>query len=181
MMAFRKVIGGINGLSELLVRIAGLALFVMMILVCYGVVMRYLFNSPVAWVNEVARFSFLVIVAFGLAYALQQRAHVATEFFVNILSARAKKWLYLFAMALFLIYAVIACWAGWEITSTAYIKGLPSDEAEIPLVFIRAFIPIGFFVLILQAIVEMRNLLAGESGKAQESQTMPPANKASPK
>ena len=81
-------------------------------------------------------------------------------------------------MALFLIYAVIACWAGWEITSTAYVKGLPSDEAEIPLVLVRAFIPIGFFVLILQAIVEIRKLLAGESGAGQESQTTHPENKA---
>ncbi len=180
-MALAKVFDKINGLSELLVRIAGLALFAMMLLVCYGVVMRYVFKSPVAWANEVARFSFLVIIAFGLAYALQQRAHVATEFFVNVLSARAKKWLYLFAMALFLIYAVIACWAGWHIASTAYVKGLRSDEAEISLVLVRAFIPIGFFALILQAIVEIRKLLAGESGEGQESQTSHSEPKASAK
>ena len=175
-MPFPKIFARINGLSELLVRIAGLALFTMMLLVCYGVIMRYVFKSPVAWVNEVARFSFIVIVAFGLAYALQQGAHVATEFFVNVLSARTKKWLYLFSMALFLIYAVIACWAGWQITSTAYVKGLRSDEAEIPLVIIRAFIPIGFFVLVLQAVVEIRKLLAGEPGAGHASQTTHPEN-----
>lgn len=180
-MSFPKVDEQINRLSELLVRIAGLALFAMIIFVCYGVVMRYVLKSPVAWANEAARFSFLVVIAFGLAYALRQGAHVATEFFVNILSARAKRRLYLFSMALFLIYAVIACWAGWQITSTAFVKGLRSDEAEIPLVIIRAFIPIGFFGLILQAIVEIRKLFFGGPGDGRESKTAHPEVGASTK
>lgn len=169
MIGLRRIPHRIEQLTELLARIAGLALVGMMLAVCYGVVMRYVLRSPVAWANEFARFSFLPVVAFGLAYALRQGAHVATEFFISALPAGTRKGLRLFSTALFFGYGVISCWAGWRLTSIAFAKGLYSDEAEIPLVLVLAVIPIGFFALSLQAIVQMWTALSGDSSRARPS------------
>ena len=170
-MGLRNIPAGIERLTELLARIAGLALIGMMLVVCYGVVMRYVLRSPVAWANEFARFSFLPVVAFGLAYALQQGAHVATDFFIRAFSGGTRKGLYLFSAALFFSYSVISCWAGWRLASIAFAKGLYSDEAEIPLVLILAVIPIGFLALSLQVIVQMWKAVSGDSSQRRPSKT----------
>ncbi|MBI4588704.1 MAG: TRAP transporter small permease [Candidatus Rokubacteria bacterium] len=171
MIGPRKIPERVEQLTELLARIAGLALIGMMLVVCYGVVMRYVLRSPVAWANEFARFSFLPVVAFGLAYALRQGAHVATEFFIRALSGGIRKGLYLFSAALFFGYGVISCWAGWRLASIAFAQGLYSDEAEIPLVLVLAVIPIGFLVLSLQAIVQMWKALSGDSSQGRPLET----------
>lgn len=162
MAGFGRVAAGIERLTEVLARLAGLALLGMMLVVCYGVVMRYVLRAPVAWANEFARFSFLPVVALGLAYALKHGAHVATEFFVSRLSARARTRLSLFSLALVFGYAVVAGWAGWRLASVAFAKGLASDEAEIPLVLVLGLIPIGFLALALQALVRLRNAVSGD-------------------
>ncbi len=172
MRELRQIPNMIDQVTKLLARVAGLALIGMMLVVCYGVLMRYALRSPVAWANEFARFSFLPLVAFGLAYALQQGAHVATEFFIGVFSGRTRKWLYLFSTVLFFIYAVISCWAGWRLASIAFAKGLYSDEAEIALSPLQALIPIGFLALSLQAIVQMWKALSGDSSLGKPLKTL---------
>ena len=169
MGGLRKGPAAIEWLSELLARMAGVALLGMMLVVCYGVVMRYALRSPVAWANEFARFSFLPVVALGLAFALRHGAHVATEVLTGVLSARARKGLHLLALTLFLAYGVLSCWAGWRLASVAFAKGLRSDEAEIPLVLVQAVIPIGFLALSLQALVQAGQALLGEARQTEPS------------
>jgi len=169
MGGLRTVPATIERLSEVLARIAGVALLGMMLVVCYGVVMRYALRSPVAWANEFARFSFLPVVALGLAYALRHGAHVATEVFTGVLSARARKGLHLLSVTLFVAYGVLSCWAGWRLASIAFAQGLRSDEAEIPLVLVQAVIPIGFLALSLQALVQAGKALRGDARQTRPS------------
>ncbi|MBI2527459.1 MAG: TRAP transporter small permease subunit [Candidatus Rokubacteria bacterium] len=165
----QRVAGTIDRLSGFLAQLAGVALLGMMLVVCYGVVMRYAFRAPVAWVNEFARFSFLPVVALGLAFALRQGAHVATEFFTGVLSDRARNGLRLLSVTLFFAYGVLSCWAGWRLASVAFAKALRSDEAEIPLVVVQAVIPIGFLALSLQALVETGRALLGDARQTRPS------------
>lgn len=155
MSGLGRVAATIERLSELLARIAGAALLGMMLVVCYGVVMRYALRSPVAWANEFARFSFLPVVALGLAFALRQGAHVATEVLTGALSDRARRRLHVVSATLFAAYGALSCWAGWRLGAMALAKDLRSDEAEIPLVLVQAAIPVGFLALTLQALVQV--------------------------
>ncbi len=165
MMRPGRTAAGIERLSALLARAAGVALLAMMLVVCYGVVMRYALRSPVAWANEFARFSFLPVVALALAYALRQGAHVVADVFAGALPAGLRRRLQAASGALFLAYAAVSCWAGWRLASTAWAKGLRSDEAEIPLALVQAVIPIGFVALGLQALVEIRKVVPGHPGR----------------
>jgi TRAP-type C4-dicarboxylate transport system permease small subunit len=60
-----------------------LALSIMVVLVFSNVVLRYAFNSGLAWAEEVARLMFVWMIFLGAILALRHHAHLGVEFLVE--------------------------------------------------------------------------------------------------
>jgi TRAP-type C4-dicarboxylate transport system permease small subunit len=56
-----------------------LALAVMVVLIFGNVVLRYAFNSGIAWAEEVSRLMFVWLIFLGAILALRQHAHLGVE------------------------------------------------------------------------------------------------------
>jgi TRAP-type C4-dicarboxylate transport system permease small subunit len=67
--------------AEIWKRIMFLMLLVMAILMTAGALMRYLFNSPIAFADEVSGLMLLGITFLGLAYVEKDNAHIRIELF----------------------------------------------------------------------------------------------------
>ena len=57
-----------------------------------GVIMRFVFNSPIPWADELASILFLWLANLGAAVALRRGAHMRTTAMVSFFSPRAKAW-----------------------------------------------------------------------------------------
>lgn len=68
-----------------------LALSVMVILIFCNVVLRYAFNSGIAWAEEVARLMFVWMIFLGAILALRHHAHLGVEMLVEKLSPPARR------------------------------------------------------------------------------------------
>lgn len=66
----------------------GLALAIMVVLVFGNVVLRYGFNSGIAWAEEVSRLMFVWLIFLGAILALRQHAHLGVE----IVQAKLPAW-----------------------------------------------------------------------------------------
>ena len=49
------------------------------------VIMRYVFNSPLTWSEETARFIFVYVSFVGISFAYRQKAHIRMEAVVKLL------------------------------------------------------------------------------------------------
>ena len=57
-----------------------------------GVVMRFIFNNPIPWADELASILFLWLANLGAAVALRRGTHMRTTVLVGFLSERGKAW-----------------------------------------------------------------------------------------
>jgi TRAP-type C4-dicarboxylate transport system permease small subunit len=56
--------------------ICGLLLGIMLLILTYQVVLRFIFNSSNAWSEELARYLFIWFIFIGASYAAQKTAHI---------------------------------------------------------------------------------------------------------
>jgi len=56
--------------------LGAILLFIMLVLVSVQVITRYIFNNPISWTEEMARFILVWITFIGAAISLKQNQHV---------------------------------------------------------------------------------------------------------
>ena len=64
--------------------IAGFCVLFMMSMVFFQVVMRYVFNDPVSWSDELAQYAMLWSVYLSVSWAVRERAHIRVMNFINL-------------------------------------------------------------------------------------------------
>jgi TRAP-type mannitol/chloroaromatic compound transport system permease small subunit len=62
----------------------------LVLVVCYEVMMRYVFDAPTTWVFDITYMLYATIFMLGAAYALHKGAHIRTDFFFEKWSIRTK-------------------------------------------------------------------------------------------
>ena len=84
------------------------------VLLFVNVILRYVFNAPLAWADEIARFLFTWISFVGASAAIKNKGHVAIDNFITRLSLEKQVWINLFtngcivcSMVLLIVYSVI--------------------------------------------------------------------------
>ena len=115
------VVRGIDLISALAGFVAALALAAMTIIVCYEVVLRYLFNSPTTWVTEIGTYLFVAVVFLGLAEAQRANAHIQVEILVDRLSAQNRKFAEVVGLWLGLLFVVATAWHSARFTFLEYV------------------------------------------------------------
>lgn len=131
--------------------IAALLVCVVFVDVC----MRYLFNTSFVFVQEMEWHLFGFIFLMGAGYTLLHDGHVRVDVIYQRVSPRAKAWINLIGVLLFLIpgcYLVIQTSTKFALNSWSMLEGSP-DPGGIPFRFIiKSAIPVGFTLMFLQGI-----------------------------
>jgi TRAP-type C4-dicarboxylate transport system permease small subunit len=78
-------------LGNLDVLVASFALTVLIVLTLLGVLMRYVFNQPITWMEEVQLFCMVWIVFASGGAAFRTKSHVAIEMVVDMLPKTTQK------------------------------------------------------------------------------------------
>ena len=62
----------------------------LVLVVCYEVTMRYVFDAPTIWVFDLTYMLYAAVFMLGAAYALHKGAHIRTDFFFERWSVRTR-------------------------------------------------------------------------------------------
>ena len=108
--------------------ILAVSVFVMVIIMVYQVILRYVFSNPNAWSEELARYLFILNVMLAAAIAVRRNSHMQIDILINLFSERVKH--------IFTIISTIAVTPG----------------LKIPMSIPYASIPIGVALMILTSI-----------------------------
>ncbi len=128
----------------------------LVILICADVLMRYLFNISYIALTELEWYFFSIIFLLGLSYTFKNDRHVRVDVFYNGFSQKKKAWVNRIGIILFLIpfcLLVIYYSGKYSYNSWVILEGSPEAEG-LPFRFlIKSLIPIGYTMLLFQAIL----------------------------
>jgi len=160
---FAQAVKGFNVLTGYL---SGITIVVSSIIVCYGVVMRYYFSSPLDWGLELSIYLLIIATFMSAGYTQLQRGHVTIEVLEHILSHRANKLRYLVGDALSLVFCAFLAWNSWEYFLEAFADGRVTNSTWAPKLWIPyLFMAIGTTALSMQLLVQIVDTLAGWKGR----------------
>ena len=97
------IIKTIDQINETIGRAASWLTSILVVLICYDVVMRYLVNETSAWITELQWHLFALIFLFGAGYALKHDRHVRVDLFYSKMSKRDQAWINFLGTLIFLI------------------------------------------------------------------------------
>ena len=135
----------------------------LVLIICYDVIMRYLFNSSSVAIYELEWHIFALIFLLGAAYALKHDRHVRVDVFYSRFPKKAKAWVNLIG-TIFLLGPF--CWVliiqGSDFVTNSFgLSESSPDPGGLPARYlIKAAIPAGFGLLLIQAIsIAFKNVL----------------------
>jgi TRAP-type mannitol/chloroaromatic compound transport system permease small subunit len=160
----RKLVRIFDALSEYSGRAVSWLCGALVVLICYDVLLRYVANETAIWFQELEWHLFSLIFLIGASYTLKHDGHVRVDVFYARLSPRGQAWINLLGSLLLLMpfcLIMIETSLGYVEKSFLIGEGSP-DPGGLPARYlIKAAIPLGFVLLLLQAIAEaLRALLA---------------------
>lgn len=139
-----KLIGYMNfGIKHVLNLIMGLLVTVVFL----QVIFRFILNSPLAWTEELARYSLIWLTFLGAAYAMSSKAHIGMEFFVNLFSVSIRKALYIAATFASLLFFLLMVVEGYDLAMQGMSQTSP--VLRIPMGMIYMIIPLSGAILII--------------------------------
>jgi len=145
----------IDGMNEVIGKGVSWLTTALVLVICYDVAARYLFNTSSAGIVELEWYLFSFIFLLGAAYALKYDKHVRVDVFYQNFSPKTQAWVNLIGTILFLIpFCYVTIITSFKFTGNAYaINEVSPDPGGLPARFIvKGAIPIGFLLLMLQAI-----------------------------
>jgi len=130
--------------------------FLLMAATAVDVVMRYVFNSPIAGVWEASKLMLVGIVFLGLASTQAEGGHVRVEILRNRVRGRGGEALDMLGLALGLLIFSLIFWTGaLEAWNSWQIQDYTMGRIYFPLWPSKALIPLGSLFLCVRLLTQM--------------------------
>jgi len=115
-----------------------------------GAIMRYVFNSPFAWQEEVQLMLIVWIVFLGGRYAFAAGNHCAIDVLVELFPRKVQRYLSLVILALTLIALGYTAWQSCAYILQMFETHRVTNMLHIPFALVYAPIPIGCVLMMLE-------------------------------
>ena len=141
--------------------ITGVTLTICVVLVNANVIMRYFFNNPIHWAEEVVTSLFVWTVFIGSAYAYRKHSHLGVDILVNILPDKVRKVVKSVMSVVELLVLIMLTRISAEYvyhliySRTGKLKIVMTDLLRIPKWWTGIAVPIGFGLSVIYSIYFM--------------------------
>jgi len=152
-----KGLSWVDSLNEWVGKAFSYLILVLALIVGYEIVMRYIFNSPTVWVNEMSAMLFGAFMIVGGAFTARYNGHVGMDIVYGMLSVRWRA--VLDVITFFILFVPLLGVLIWKGGAAAWnsVLTLEHDSSQWgpPLYPLRIMLPLGAFLFFLQASSKM--------------------------
>ncbi len=127
----------------------------LVLVVIYDVITRYVFNESSVAMQEFEWHIFAILFLMSSAYTLLKEEHVRVDLIYSKLDKKKQAWIDLTGTVLFLIpFVLVVFYTSLNYVESSFLLNESSpDPGGLPMRFIlKAFIPVSFFLLLLQGL-----------------------------
>ena len=167
MPVLKRLVNGIDALSKWTGRVVSYLIPVMMLILVYEVVLRYIFNEPTRWAHELTLYMFGSYFMLLGGYALYSRAHITMDLLYNRWSPRTKATADVFTYLFFFFFIGFLLWLSGDWALAAVLRLEHSRSAWGPPVWpFKLILPLSAFLLLLAGVSKfIRDLTMAIRGK----------------
>ena len=140
--------------------VAGASLGLVFVLFIYGVAMRYLFDKPISWVDEIVTLLTVWSVLWTAAFRLRWSEHISFDIIFINLAPKAQRLMLLIVLTSFVVL-MLAALPGL-IDYTLFLWRERTDMLGLRLDFVYAALPIFFAVVVMRMLRSIARLLKPE-------------------
>lgn len=117
--------------------------------ICVGVALRYGFNRPLAWVDEISEYALLWMTFLGTSWVLRQGGHVRVDILMQFFSSAMLRRCGLLSAGAGILAALVLVVFGIHVTWTAALRGsFKSTGLDLPTWIVVVVIPVGGLLLL---------------------------------
>lgn len=139
-----------------LAKVAIVAISVVMVAVTLAqVIFRYIFEAPLPWSEELARYCFVWIVFLGAAVGLERGIHLGVDLLVNLLPPKVGASLEIATHALIACFAIAVVYASFPVIDMNFFQRSPAMGVQMAWIYIA--IPTGMSLIALISIERIAN------------------------
>lgn len=128
-------------------KLIGILMALMVIVMCYQVVLRYVFNDANIWSEEVTRYMFVYAVLFGSFVAVRRNSHLQVDFLINLMKGNLKRYFTLVTSVVVLAFLVYLLPLSYNLALDTMRSVSPG--LNLPMGWVYMAIPIGTLLMIL--------------------------------
>ena len=137
---------------------------IMVIIIAYQVIMRYIFAHANSWSEELARYLFIYDVMIGAAIAIRRNSHLQIDILINLMKPKVRT-----------ILTIIATLAGmvfmsYSITLVQTGARTMSAGLGIPMSIPYSCMPVGIVLMLLTSIEVLFKNISALRGAGKEAQ-----------
>jgi TRAP-type transport system small permease protein len=148
-----KILSAAERAVEKVVRwIVIVLMLVMTVTVSLQITFRYLFNIPLGWSEELARFSFVWVSFFGASALMRVREHINVTVFVDNFPPRLRAACVLLANLCALIFAYYFVVGGIALTTNEWAQLAPA--MQIPMGWVYLVIPVSAVLMTIWILLQ---------------------------
>ncbi len=171
MQTLLRLARGIDALNEWVGKLVSWLVLFMVLIGTYNAVTRKLSQSIGVDLSsnayiELQWYMFSLVFLWGGAFALLHDEHVRVDVLYARLSSRARAWIDLLGLLLFLIpFALLSIYVAWPIVYDSWkIHEMSPDPGGLPRYPIKASLIVGFLLVLLQGVSEAIKRIAHLKG-----------------
>ena len=130
---------------------------VLVAVVFYQVVARYIFNDPPSWTEELARYCQVWIILLTSSICIRKGSHLAVDYFSHSLSVGVKKNINIVMSSLIVLYILIVIIFGWKLMVVGQYQLSPA--LQIKMSFVYVIFPLSGVLMLLEAVLKTTDLI----------------------
>ncbi len=157
MQFIEKLVNFIDNISEKIGSLVSWICTLMVLVVFYDTIMRYAFNKGNVALQELEWHLFAVVFLLGAAYTLKEGGHVRVDILYMSFSKKTKAWIDFIGTFVFLIpFAIMVILSSKIFIQNSWlVREVSPDPGGLPARYLlKAMIPFGFSLLIIQGVSE---------------------------
>lgn len=152
----------VNGLNRTAMALSAAGVLAALGLIGWSVTMRYVFNQPPVWVDEVVGFLLVGIVMLATAEVLRHGEHIGVDIVTGRLKGRAALLAQAWGNLAVLLTALIFVINGWQSAMFSKQLGIVTEgHLEWPVYMLMLFLPLGGLLMLLTSIEAFVRLATG--------------------
>lgn len=126
------------------------ALAILIVVVFIQVVSRYVFNSPLTWSGELARYMAIWIIYLSSVIVFRESEHLSVDFIVQMFPPKLKKATEIFKYFVILLFILLMLYVSREILPIVAIQTSPT--LRLPMSVIYSAFPVAMFLMLIEII-----------------------------
>jgi TRAP-type C4-dicarboxylate transport system permease small subunit len=133
--------------------LAAALLGLMLVVMCWQVLTRYVVGAPSEWSEEASRYLYVYVVFLGTSAAISSRSHVSITYFSDLLPPPGRLALSLGVDVLILAFLAVMVW--WGGKATLRNVDIPLSVTQVSYAWVYVVVPVTSAIMIVRTLLLM--------------------------